>query len=160
MISRAQKSSPIAQTFPPIPIQVHQDQPAPAAGVKLMIASAQSALEHRLQTPRTSNVPVDTLLAASPRSTSTPSQSTLEGGLPPLPTSFPRPGTRGYPLEPPTTPAGTNLFGNAVAVYSPPLHRSYHSQQAPPTALTSALFPSPLSVKPKWDEITSWNLLS
>ena len=96
--ARSEVVSPIAQTYPLIPIQVHWDQPAPGADV-----------------------------------------------------------------EPPTTtPAGTNLFGKAVAVYSPPLHRGYHSQLVPPTALTSrlALFPSPVSVKSKWDEITSWNLLS
>ena len=88
--------SPIAQTqtHPPILIQVHQDQPAPAADVKLVTASVQSSLKHRLKTPRTSDMLVNKfLVAASNLSASTPSKSTPVRGLAPLPTSVPRPGT-------------------------------------------------------------------
>jgi hypothetical protein len=69
---------------------------------------------------------VDLLVAASPLRASNPVQGIL------LRVSDTRPHS------------GTNLFGTAVGVYSPPLHRSSSRQTVPSTALTSrpALFPT------------------
>jgi hypothetical protein len=128
----------------------------------LMTASVQLALKHRLQAPHTSDVPADPLLATALPRASTPSKGMPALTPPHQPSSVARLGSRGRPLETPTALSGANLFGSVVGVCSPPLHRSSQSQTVLRAASTShpAHFPSPLSVKPKWEEITSWNLLS
>jgi hypothetical protein len=169
---RSELVSTIAQTHAQIPIQVHPDQLAPADDVKLITASAQSALKHREKTPRHSNVPVDLLLppsgtsgatrpvAESPLCASNPFQGTPTNV--PASSTLARSGSRRHPVEPPVTPSGTNLFGGSSKVYSPPFHHSSSRQPAPPPAAPAhqVLFPTPPIVKPKWEEIASWTLFS
>jgi hypothetical protein len=168
---RSELVSTIAQTYAQIPIQVHPDQSAPADDVKLMTASAQSALKHREKTPRHSNVPVDRLLPPSGTSGATLQvvESPLRASNPfqgtpanvPASSGLARSGPRQRPVEPPVTPSGTNLFGG-LRVYSPPFHHSSSRQPAPPPGAPAqqVLFPTPPIVKPKWEEIASWTLFS
>jgi hypothetical protein len=169
---RSELVSTIAQTHAQIPIQVHPDQLAPADDVKLITASAQSALKHREKTPRHSNVPVDLLLppsgtsgATRPLAASPHFASKTKHGTPtnvPASSTLARSGSRRHPVEPPVTPSGTNLFGGSSKVYSPPFHHSSSRQPAPPPAAPAhqVLFPTPPIVKPKWEEIASWTLFS
>jgi hypothetical protein len=169
---RSELVSTIVQTYAQIPIQVHPDQLAPADDVKLITASAQSALKHREKTPRHSNVPVDRLLPPSGTSGATRpmAESPLRARNPfqgtpthvPASSTLARSGSRRHPVEPPVTPSGTNLFGGSSKVCSPPFHHSSSRQPAPPPAAPAhqALFPTPPIVKPKWEEIASWTLFS
>jgi hypothetical protein len=59
-LPQTEVTSRIVQTYNLISIQIHPELPAPAPGVKLIAASAASALCHRAQTPKTSLLPVDT----------------------------------------------------------------------------------------------------
>jgi hypothetical protein len=173
---RSEAISQIAQTYKAIPIQVHPDQLAPAADVKLMTASAQSAKKHRQKTPCRSKVPVDLLLppcgpsgatqpvAKLPLCTHIPFQGTPVG-MPDdarlrQPSLVAWSGSRSHhPVKPPSTPSGTNLFGGStVGVYLPPFQRSLALRGAYVASL--ALLPifglTSLEMKPLATFIISW----
>lgn len=155
--ARPELSSPIAQGYDIISIEVHADRPAPAPTTQLITASEASARRHKAMTPKTTVLPVDLLASPGPRpkgsAVFSPSSQSSRGTSN-QDTSLlvtPRPGSRSNPLAP-STPSGTNLFG--VAVCSPPDLRSSQSLSVRPSAMPLL----PVVSNSKWPEVMTWSL--
>ena len=145
--------SSVAQAYEKIPIEVHEDRPAPLATCRLITTAAASAQRHQATTPKYSTEPTDNLAKPfqPPPGAARPG-ATPGDALPPVIDLFaspPKP-RRSAPL--PATPSGPNLFVPSGAVYSPPGPSSTRS--AGPQLLSPVLIPT----APKWPELLQWSI--
>jgi hypothetical protein len=152
--SRPEVSSPLAQRYDSILIEVHPDHPAPAAEVKLITASEASARRHHGLTPKHSLLPAESLAdKLLKQQNSTKSQSKFSS--PARSNSAPL-GSAGNQITVQTTPSAS-LFSSAV--YSPPVKVST-SQRSSLSLATDGLMPSlaAVLVVPKWPDILTWSI--
>jgi hypothetical protein len=149
--SRTEVSSKIALSYQPITLSVHADRPAPASGVKLITASAASALRHKAATPRTSYIPIDKVqqpFIGKPLNIPVGGDITL-------------PDHKTSPLRKPDGSPAADLFGPCI--YSPPVNPHQRKTFYSPSKNKSLFAPKPATISlipPKWSEINLWSIVS
>jgi hypothetical protein len=147
--SRTEVSSQIALSYQPITLSVHADRPAPASGVKLITASAASAIRHKAATPRTSYVPVDKVqqpYIGKPLNIPVGGDTVLPDGMM-------------SPLRKADGSPAADLFGPSI--YSPPVNPHQRKTYYSPSKSKSLFAPKPETISlvpPKWAEILSWSI--